>query len=232
MRRASAPDDGSYPGKRNHQHIYYRTEHEDLNRAVTLRKASEVHAKQAIHHTEQKPAKQAGSQQVTGHSPETKNGNQRQQRKENYGCKISQQGKSVEKRYSIRQDYPSAEDRREKDPHINARAHRCISESMKPLISRHVCADGRQVVRSQVDQQLSPGATKEVSQHPRRRSRWARFHFQLDRRQSRNTSSGGRAPQTYHDTPVRATGPALLVLPLCPAAHFDRRGSRQDRFQG
>src|SRR5580704_13972436 len=75
VRRASAPDDGPDPRESNHQHIQYRTEHENLNGAKTLGKARETHAKNTIGQAEKSPRDEARSQQMTRHAPKSENGN-------------------------------------------------------------------------------------------------------------------------------------------------------------
>jgi hypothetical protein len=72
---ARASDNGSNPGKSNRKHIEYRTEHENLNGAVPLGKAFEIHAKEAIRQAEKNPCDETRSQQIARHAPKPENGN-------------------------------------------------------------------------------------------------------------------------------------------------------------
>jgi len=85
VRRASAPDDGSKPGKSNHEHVEYSAKHEDLNGAGTLLKASESHTENAISRTEKDPRDKARSQQITRHTPKSQNRKQSDKTKKSHG---------------------------------------------------------------------------------------------------------------------------------------------------
>src|SRR5271169_2258188 len=104
VRRASAPDDSPYPGKRNHEHVEYSAEHEDLNGTEALRQASEIHAQNPIGHAEKAPCNQARSQQITRHAPKPENRNQCDQTKKNHCSQIARERKSVKGRNMVGDD--------------------------------------------------------------------------------------------------------------------------------
>jgi hypothetical protein len=208
VRRANAPDDDPDPGNSNHEHVEHGAEHEDLNGAETLREARKIHAKHPIGEAENSPRDQARSQQIAWHAPESNNRNQSDDAKKGHRRQIAYHGKAIEERQTIGYNHPSAEYDRENDPDVEARANRRVPKNLERSVRGQVGRNGHHATSSQAGCCVEPGATEKVSQHQPQRPRWLHFHCQHDRQQLQNTSSGGQALQTYHDTLVQAIGPA------------------------
>src|SRR5580704_6506093 len=118
VRRANAPDDGPNPREGNHEHIQYRTKHEDLNGAKTLRKARKTHAKNTVGQAEKRPRDEARSQQMTRHAPKSENGNHCDETQNSHRGQIPHQRKAIEHGNTIGDDHPSAKNDGKNDPDV------------------------------------------------------------------------------------------------------------------
>jgi hypothetical protein len=131
----SSPKDYTEPGYGDHQHIRHSAEHEHLHGTVAIFQRYEIKADKAIADAENEPANQTGRQQMTGQTPEAKNGNQSQEAEHGNGRKIAEQRKLVKKGHTIGYDHPGAENHRQRRSSEDTRPDGCVMPNLQPGVS-------------------------------------------------------------------------------------------------
>ena len=75
MRGAGSRDESADPGKSRKDHVHNSAEHEDQKGAVPIAELAKEETQNTIAETEEEPANQTRSQEITGSAEKAKNGN-------------------------------------------------------------------------------------------------------------------------------------------------------------
>lgn len=125
--------------------------------AKAFLETGKIHAKNAIGEAENEPADQARSEQVARQPPKPENGKQSEEAKKSHCRDIARKREAVKEWNAIGGDHPPAEGDGEKNPNIDACAHRGVPKGVERPVNRQVCSNGRQERRSKNSAIQNPG---------------------------------------------------------------------------
>lgn len=165
MSFASSPDQRADPRNRRDNHIHNRPQHENLKRADPVAEPVEDQAEGPITKSENEPADEAGSKQISWCAQEPQNGNGSQEAQHRGGGDVALHRKVLQERNMIGDNQPRRKNQRQANTDVNTRPNRRVAEEMEPTITGQMRTDQHRVLGSHSQDALGkePGSTAMVA---------------------------------------------------------------------
>jgi hypothetical protein len=135
MRGAGSPDKSADPGKSRKDHVHNSAEHEDLKGTVPIAELAEKETQNTIAETEEEPANQTRSQEITGSAEKAKNGNRSKKAENRGGSDVAFLRETLQKRDMIGDHQPGRKDQSEANADIDACTDSRVAEEVEPTIT-------------------------------------------------------------------------------------------------
>jgi hypothetical protein len=149
MTFTNPPDERAYPGKGREDHVYKKTNHKDLKRAVFGPEKLKEDPEQAISEAENHPGNQTGRQQISRRAKETDHGEDGEEAEKRGAGEIALESKTFKKREAIGNKGPGGQNKGEANADVNTHADCHVLENVEPTVTRQMCSNGHGLVGSQ-----------------------------------------------------------------------------------
>jgi len=134
VRRAGSPDGAANPQQRSKNHVDHRANYKDLERAGPTTEIAEELTQNTIVQAEEKPRDKARSQQMPGHSQESKNRDQCDEHQKR-GPANTSHGQVFERRHAVGNEEPRREYQRQAHRSVHAESNRRVAKNVEPTIT-------------------------------------------------------------------------------------------------